>query len=132
VTKEQAVQLAAQIEHDYAGRLQATPEVYRNSNRLHLLLVTGQRTVIAYSLSEWESWKQAWSAFLPDLQEEVPAEKPPKVYYLVDGIPMTIYLEKNSGKWKAQYSQDGKQHKKYLGRVDPRPNYPIYQEEKAS
>ena len=71
MTQDQAIQLAAQIERDYAGRVRAVPETHRSSGRIRLLLVTGQRTTVVYQRREWESMLLAWQWFLlPEEAEE--------------------------------------------------------------
>jgi hypothetical protein len=128
MTKEQAIQLAAQIERDYAGRLKATPEDYRKSSRLRLLLIPGQRTTLVYHYREWQSIKQAWQWFLlPEEAIVVQPREQPKPRHLVDGIPMYIFLRQDRY-WIGTYTTNKQAHKKYFGKVDPRPRYPLYEE----
>jgi hypothetical protein len=135
VTKEEAMQLSAQIELDCVGLVRAWPEVYRNTGRIRLLLVAGQRTALVYKQQEWESIALVWyGLLLPEETIEIeplPGKPPPAPCYLVDGIPMRIRRLKSgakSGTWVGAYQEDGRTRIRYFGKQDPRPNYPLVEE----
>ena len=140
MTEKEAISLAAQIERDYAGLIEASPELYRSTSRIRLLLIAGQRKALVYHPREWESFKLAWHWLLygEDAEPEVPprASKPPaSPRYLVDGRVMRIRqvrTRRQKTYWIGAYQEGGKTKQRYFGKTDPRDRYPLVEEVPAS
>lgn len=131
MTEPQAYAFLATVQAEFPEKIKAA--IGRSQNRkddvgyiVHLKLVSMSLTLTAYQGDEWQSIKHAWSFFLGIETEE---EKP--VRHLVGDIPMVFYQAKD-GYWRGRYQEDGLTKYKYFGRLDPRPNYPILEEDKVS
>ena len=128
MTELQARAFQAQVRKEFPEQIRAT--IGRSQNRkdehgwiVRLVLIAGQRTITAYKPDTWQAITWCWG--MEDVEEE---EKP--IYHLIGIVPMV--LEKRNGYWYGRYQDEGKTIRKYFGRIDPRPHYPIWQEDKVS
>lgn len=138
MTEQEAKTLVTIIECEYPGRIHAATdtrytnnqyqETGKNRYRVHLTLLTGQRTMTICTLDQWESVLDAWQWFLCEKRSSS-VRIGPKPRHLVDGIPMYIFQNKQ-GYWLGTYTKDKASHKHYFGKIDPRPDYPLYEEQK--
>lgn len=128
MTKSEAMSLIEQVKRE-EPRITASIENNskdRRGNGCRVRLELPSQKLIMYinDMQDWKSVKHAWSHWLPGLVvEQVRASPRKRTYFLVDGIPMCFYRDKN-GYWHGAYSANGKQHKRYFGIVDPRGRYP--------
>jgi hypothetical protein len=134
MTREKALAFLQRVQREAPG-IQATfDDSYArdgNGYRVHLRLAC--REISVNYADQWESIKQAWQWFLPGLQQEEPARtyattngRPrQRPRCLVDGIVMAVYQKKGTPYWMGTWWQEGKQHYRAFGKVDPRTLYPI-------
>jgi hypothetical protein len=116
MTEQQARALITQVTKEVPEiitRLSRSRQAEDGSSWVVKLQYAG-RILTAYKPDEWQSIKWVWGF------EDVPE---PPALYLVNGIPMA--LDFYGGYWYGRYQENGITRRKYLGKVDPRPQYQI-------
>ena len=136
MTQHQAETLIAQISRETRYVETTIKRIHKGEQGFAIVatLTHKRLTQTFLTAEEWESIKQAWNWFVPEWTITETAEKPLKVRgqrYLVDGVPMGIH-QSSHGYWKGFYRDGMKTRTKYFGTIDPRGDYPVYQESEAA